>query len=153
MHHLQEMAAAGFAGVQVAVVHRGITEQRLGNSPCFFITADHVAGTITGTLHSTRGAGIQEVYPRLFKLIMAADGFLIVRIPGLNDNVPFGQQRGQLSDYRIDKRMRHHNPGNPRSVQLAHQFRQACRPCRALSSDLFNGSGIHIIRHNLMSML
>ncbi|MNL77844.1 hypothetical protein D3C87_2041120 [compost metagenome] len=63
MHHFQEMAAAGLTGIQIAVVYRGITEQRLGNRPGLLVSADHIAGAIASPFHPARGAGVQKVYP------------------------------------------------------------------------------------------
>ncbi|MNV63035.1 hypothetical protein D3C71_1556110 [compost metagenome] len=87
MDHLQKMSAAGFTGMQIAVRRCRIAEDRHNRLPCVIITADHVAGSISGAFHPAGCSGIHEPDAGFLQPLVAGDGLLVMGIAGLDHNI------------------------------------------------------------------
>ncbi|MNC67583.1 hypothetical protein D3C75_1180910 [compost metagenome] len=90
MDHFQKMSAARLAGKQISVRNCCVPEDRLGNRPGLLIASDHVTRPVARTFHSSGSSCIQEVDSLLRKLPVTADGFFVLGISGLYNNISLG---------------------------------------------------------------
>ena len=178
--HLDEMACAGRAAVQVAERGRrgargpagggtrgGLApgcgrhpasgrerrQRRLEECDRVRLPADHQAEPLLEPEHPAARADVEVADSGGLELIGATDVVPIVRVAAVDEHIALGEQRPQLADHRVDDRRRHHDPHGPRRRKHTRQLRQRVRPLRALRSQRRHGRGLAVVGHALVTAL
>ena len=87
----------------------------------FLLAADHHAVTTLQAPNAAAGAHVHVVNLLRCELLGARDVVNVIRIPAVDENVPWFHVGKQLSDGLINDCCRNHQPRCPRFLELFHE--------------------------------
>ena len=150
VHHLDEMAGAVWAAVQIALLGGAIdllpanSARNIAHSGCergkdwieplddLGLAANHHAVTTLQTPHTSACAHIHIVDLSGSEFLCPPDIVHIVRVPTVDEDVSCIEVRQKISDSAVDNRCRNHQPDSSRLCEFLNQLFERGGACRLL---------------------